>query len=52
MEASSLAGLVLDLVLLEGVGVGYLDFRFLREEFQRVLRLPMRMVGVAGEEDR
>jgi len=50
MEASSLAGLVLDLVLLEGVGVGYLDFRFLRGEFQRVLRLPMRMGGIERKE--
>jgi hypothetical protein len=52
MEASSLAGLVLDLVLLEGVGVGGLDFRSFRWEVLGVLRLLMRMVGVEGEEGR
>jgi hypothetical protein len=50
MEVTSLAGLVLDLVLIEGGGVGYLDFRLLRREVLQVLLLPMRKIVIEGEE--
>jgi hypothetical protein len=50
MEASSLAGVVLDLVLLEGVGVGGLDFRSFCWEVLGLLRLLMRMVGIERKE--
>jgi hypothetical protein len=48
MEVTSLAGLVRDLVLIEGGGVGGLDFLFLRWQVLQVLLLPMRKMVIEG----